>query len=800
MYHRAIGGRTAARRAGRALAASLALAAMGMPAAMLASQAPAAAAAAKRVTQSQVSIAITHMTPQEAGPGSMITVTGTVTNSTRQPISNLSVRLFASSTAVSTSADLRAGNSSAPYALASTPVRQGTWKTSSELQPGGTANWSILVKANSIGMTRFGVYPLTAYAQTTPVQTTPTELAATTTYLPYVPARKGPYGSSIPARTKIAWVMPLIDKPLLGQPWQSSCQGPQARALAASLRGGGRLGQLLGAGRDSTGTADAYSAAASSGRSARNGAVRSEQAQSLSAYDGVTWAVDPALLANVKALADCGSSQPRWASAARSWLTELRQVTAAEPMFLTPYADPDVAALVSKGFVGDVQASFALGRKIGQQILRRTPGSLTATARSSGAQNQDAGIAWPADGISGYPTAEFLAAQEGTQTLLLSSGALRREPATVVRVTNGGGGYTNVLLANASLTGLLSAGRSSTGGAFATAQDFLAQTALAAQQDHGAPLVVAPPQRFDPANGLTADLLAETALAPWVTPVSLTSLTAGNHIPAVPWSAFTGSPARISKHELRKLHRVDRGIAQLTAMAAAPNQKLPLAVATIESSAWQGKSKKAPQAMLATVLSKIDEQERGVQIIAEPRVTLGGLKGSVPVSIDNRLGYAVKVALHLHSQSPSVKVNPFPSGPVTVPAHNALTVKLRVQATQVGSTTITMSLLNQDNQPLPHAQAQSMSVHATQVGVLFVIICAAVLGLLLIAYAARAARRGHSAGGADLPADPSPAADQGRDHSTELAEPDTVMAERTELGTAGAPGPWRQEADDHRGA
>jgi hypothetical protein len=424
--------------------------------------------------------------------------------------------------------------------------------------------------------------------------------------------------------------------------------------------------------------------------------------------------------------------------------------------------------------------------------LHRNFGSLTATARSSGAQSQAAGIAWPADGISGYPTVEALAASEGVQTLLLSSSAIPPgQSKTVLRVHNGGPipGYMNVLLANESLARLL-AGLSTPGSAFATAQDFLAQTALAAQQDQpGAPIIVAPPQRWDPATGLAADLLAETARAPWLSPVSLTSLTAGKHIPRVPASAVSSSPPPIGKYELRKLFRVDTGIAQLDDVAANHDNKLSLAVATIESSAWQGKSRSTARAMLTTVIGKIDKQERAVQIFAEPKVTLGGLKGSVPVSIDNGLGYAVRVRLKASSQAPGVKITLAPPGVFTVQAHSAFTVRLHVQATAVGSTTVTMSLLDKSGRPLQPVQSQSMTVEVTQVGVLGVIICAAALGVFLIAYAARAARRAHPAGGADDLADPGSAADQDGDRSTESAEPDTVMAERTELGSASAPGP-----------
>jgi hypothetical protein len=754
-----------------------------MPAALLAGQAPAAAAAGKRLAQGQASIAITGMNPPQAAPGATLTLTGTVTNTSRQPISHLSVELLASSTPVSTSAELQPGNAE-QYALASRPLQHGTWKARGALQPGSTDQWSIQVKANSIGMTRFGVYPLTARAQTKQDQTTLAELplAATTTYLPYVPAKKGPYGSSIPARVKISWVMPLIDQPILGQPWQNLCHTAQAQPLAASLSNGGRLDQLVEAAGHSTGTAEAYSAAAGSRRTVQNHAIRSEQPQSLSGYDGVTWAIDPALLANVKALAGCGSSQSR---TAHGWLAELRQVTSAEPVFVTPYADPDVAALVSSnGLGGDLRTSITFGQAISQQIMHRNLGSAPATARS-GALSQAAAIAWPADGITGYGTLETLA-PDGIRTLLLSSSTLPGEQSTVFRTPASTGGYMTVLLADESLTQLLAAGGRTAASAFATAQAFLAQTALAAQKGAGTPVIVAPPRRFDPAPGLTADLLADTAWASWLSPVSLASLTAGTH-PDVLSPAWATSAARFGKHELHRLSNVEYKIGQLQSMQANPDDYLSLAVATAESSAWQGKTRRA-LAILDTVNKQIANQEHDVQIFAEPRVTLGGLKGIVPVSIDNRLGYKVRVRLNLqYSQATGVKITAGVGSLITVPAHTAQTVKLHVQATKVGSTTVTMSLLNSSGGPLP-VQPQSMTIQATQVGVLGVIICAAALGVFLIAYAARAVRRGRPAGAADQPADPGPAADQGGDHSTEPAEPDTVMAERTELGTAGAPG------------
>jgi hypothetical protein len=775
-----------ARRAGRALAASLALAAIGLPAALLASQTAASAAPGKRFVPSQATIAITSMTPQQASPGATIKVTGTLTNNTKQQLSGVSVQLLGSNTAVTDPAELEPGSAGQDQ-LADTPVPHGALTYSGPLTPGSSRRWSIQVKANSIGMTRFGVYPLTVQASAAQLQL---PLAATTTFLPYVPARKGPYASSIPARTKISWVLPLIDKPLLDQPWQNICLSPAAPALVASLGSAGRLGQLVGAGADSAGTADALSVAARSARTGDDRAVRSQSAQSLSSYDGVTWAIDPALLANVKALATCGSAQPRWAAAARNWLAELRQVTSAEPVFVTPYGDPDIAALVSDGLQPDVQRSFQLGQQVSQKILLRNIGSLVSTNRAYGAVSQAAGVAWPADGAD-YSTVEYLAPKAGISTLLLSSAARPAQAgeSTVVQVTNGVGGDMNVLFADQALTQLL-ASSGTAGSTFAGAQDFLALTALAAQQDNGSPVIVAPPRRFDPASGLTYDLLAETASASWLSPASLTSLTAVKHIPQVASSSLAIAPGRIGKHELRKLNVVDSEIQQLQSIAANQADFLALAVATVESSAWRGKSRASALTMLRTVRTSITQQEAQVRILAEPRVTLGGLKGNVPVSIDNGLGYAVKVKLQLrYSDATGIKITTSSSGPIVIQKHTALTVKLHVQAAEVGSTSVTLSLTNTAGLPLAPGKSESMTIEATQVGVLGAIIGAAAIGIFLIAYAFRAVRRSRPASAAGQPARLGPAADQSDDQSAEPAEPDTVMAERTELGTAGAPGP-----------
>ncbi len=148
--------------------------------------------------------------------------------------------------------------------------------------------------------------------------------------------------------------------------------------------------------------------------------------------------------------------------------------------------------------------------------------------------------------------------------------------------------------------------------------------------------------------------------------------------------------------------------------------------------------------MLTKLASTVAKEQNRVQIVAGKagiRITLGGLKGSVPVSIDNRLGFAIKVRMRLSfSQATGVKIVEDPAV-VTIPAHSPRTIKLHIQAAEVGSTTITMRLETQHGQLLPSAAAR-MTVQATQVGVLGMIIFACALGVFLIASAARAVHHG----------------------------------------------------------
>jgi Family of unknown function (DUF6049) len=769
------------RRGSGALAAILALAVVAVPAALVAAATPAAAATAQ-ASQSP-SVTITALTPQWAGPGTTVTVTGIVTNSSPTQ-RRLIVQLLDSGTPVSSVAELQqsaAGN----YALANLILPAATWE-SGLLKPGASASWSIQLPTSA--MTSFGVYPVAAQVE----DAFGTPLNWTESFLPYVPAKSGQYGSTVPAAQKVAWVWPVMDQPLLDEPWKDACTGRQAAALAESLSGGGRLNLLLDAATspvNSAGTAAVQSQAVGSGSDhpARSQTAHGQQPQSLASYDGLTWAIDPALIANVAALAQCGARQPQWSQTASTWLTRLKATTSGQSAFVTAYGDPDMASLIGAGLAADVQRSFSYGRSQASQILGRNLSPAPA-GTSTGSPAQATGLAWLADAQVSYGTLENLAAVDDVGTVLLSSSAFPTAQTSVLRTLDGSGSYLNLLLANDSLTSLLGAPTSAPGSVFATAQDFLAETALMAQQDPATPIIVAPPQRWQPTRGLAADLLTATASAPWLSPTSLTSLTGAKSVPAVQAPTAVTGPTS-SQTGLGQLAALDSAVTQLQLLREYVDPDLYLAVSTVESSAYAGRFKGAALAMIATLTKQIAQQQNLVHIVAESRITLGGLHGSVPVSVDNKLGYPVQVALSIsYDATAGTRVTASSPSVLTVPASTAKTVHLEITASQTGSTTVTLALANRKGELLA-VQPVRMTVQTTQVGLLGLIIFAAALGVFLLASAARAMRRGGPAPAADGPPNPAPREDEHSGHSTEEARPDTVVPEHSELGTAPAPRP-----------
>ena len=729
---------------GGSLVAGLALPALLTP--VLGAAAPAAAstaaaadrAAAATAAGAQTAVTITSVSPAYARPGQRIRVSGLLRNTSATPLRGVTVQLRSSSMAITDRDDLDnyatgSGPSDVPEPGALTRIR-------GPVAPGFSVKWSAVLPVNEVHMSVFGVYPLAAQAGTSAVT-----LGTSRTFLPFWPTGKG----ALQPRESIAWIWPLID-----QPNQGPCPGLLDNDLAASMSSGGRLADLLNAGRS----------------------VAGQAAQ-------LTWVIDPSLLASAQVMtrppsyptggsASCAPVTTHAASgAAAAWLAGLRSAVAGQPAVATPYADVDIAALVQQNLDGDVHRAFTDGRTEASTVLKQnfTPPAAAARPPSTAASPPSAAdlttaLAWPADGLANYPMLETLAAVDGIKTVVLSSSAmpplatLPYTPSAVTSTPDGEGGDMQVLLADSTLTqilGSVTAQSAAPGASFAAQQMFLAQTAMIAAESPNLAraIVVAPPRRWDPPAGLASGVLADTTTAPWLAPVSAGHLAADpNPTGQVTRQApeFTG-PHLTSGSLLRGAAVADQRAALVQSLRVKSAPQLTQAVEAVESSAWRGSAagQQQARAMLRRVLTYLTDQTSQVSIVEPGRDTLGGQTGPIPISIDNKLRYPVNVRVQFTvSQGRggdfAVLTNP---GRITVPAESIITKKVKVKASSIGSTTVSLRLLAPDGQPLPGAPV-NMTVQSTHLGNLTLVVLAAALAVFLIASASRAIRRGRAPGGA----------------------------------------------------
>jgi Family of unknown function (DUF6049) len=767
-------------------------------AAALAAAAPAAAAPGSLRAPGQphaappgMSVTITSVNPPFATPKAKVTVSGTITNGTATTVTGLLVQLWSSGIRLPTTAAMDSYLATQGPSGVDSPT--GALLPVASVTAHSSQTWSLTLRVSQVGMNEFGVYPLAAELSQAGL---PVDTART--FLPFWPAKAK---SGSPKPVSIAWIWPLIDAP-----HQVTCPALLNNGLATSLAGGGRLGQLLAVG-----------------------------ASSLGRRAALTWAIDPALLSDAKAMtaryrtggsAACSGGTPHPASpAAQAWLTGVRSAAARQDFFITPYADVDVAALAHHGLDTELAGAFTGGRAVAKapailgQVQRSGPGGGKAGTGGTGL------IAWPPDGIADYGVLETLAAN-GIGTVVLNSTMMPASP-PVTTIPNGVGGNLHVLLADngvqqilAQPPGTVPGSVPGTGGAPATAspsaaaaaafareQWFLAQTAMIASEApaNARALIVAPPRRWNPGTGLARALLSETVSTPWLHPASLASLVTAGH-PAQ--TAGQGppehqvSPGELRAPLLRQVRRLDAQIRLMGSVLAQPgNQYLSTAVDAVVSTAWGDGplGRRTAEKLLHRIGAYVSGQEQQISIVDPVRVTLGGKSGEVPVSISNHNAQPITVQLRVAPSSPGrITIGNFNSR-VVVAGGTQKTIKIPVRASGAGSTTLTLWLTAPDGRVLPGSTVR-MTVEATHFGTAAIVIIGIALAVFVLTAAGRALRRGSDEDGGDGgDADGAGEAQEqeltGPDPAYTGQEADTVEPERA--GRSGSDA--AKEPDEHAG-
>jgi len=688
-------------------------------------------------------LSVLSVSPSYAEHGQTITITGQIKNFSSTDATGLSVRVMSSRTPFGNRGSLEsfANSGNEAYAPGLTPAGVSPVLIQN-LNSGQSWTFTIRLPVNKLGLTCFGVYPLTVEATDSAF-----DVARDAVPLPYWP----PKATSCPGLRRpqpfpISWVWPIIDTP-----HQSICPGLTDNALAARIVPNSRLSNLIAVGTR-------YSPSA-----------------------GLTWAVDPALLQSVQTMTrpyqvgatvgptGCkpGASLPVDRNASR-WLANLRKATSGQPLFVTPYANVDVAALSRARNNTDIHNAFKAADQVGQQILGRS-----APAPVPAGPRQFSAIAWPAAGASNGVVLTSLKTQQ-VDTVILAAPAvspLNYTPGAVSTRRTGIGQPLKVLTADHQITALLGAHAASTqpGDVFHTSQLYVAETAMIASELPGTrrPIMIAPPQRWDPTKQLATNLLADTVSAPWLQPSTVGQMVALPKEHAYSQSALSAPSAELPENLLRDVSRLDHHIALLQAIKVNYDPSLSRAVLGIESAAWRGKGVRQARVLLKQTNAYVKSQLHGVTIRGGGgrsnayRVTFGGKNAQVPLSIHSDLRYPVEVALKVTADHATVTGLP----PVirVPPRGYSPAVKLKVHVS-ADHGSIRLSLVAPHGRlhghPLP-ASPQVILVHPTDFGTVVLVLFAGALALFVIGSAARAIKNGrpgppdeanHPEGGTQPPA------------------------------------------------
>ena len=670
-----------------------------------------------------VSVAIDSMSPQTARPGDTVTVTGTVTNRTAQTEAGLVVSLLSSAARFTTRDQMDGYLNQSGFP--SLEIVGNPFPIPASLGPGATAQWHASFAVNSVGITEFGVYPVSAQLN----DQAGGVLGTDQTLLPFWPGKQA---AGLQRPLAISWVWPLIDQPH-HQVCTTANDAPvnalTNNALAASLSPGGRLSDLLVAGQAND-DAD------------------------------LTWVVDPALLSDVAAMTrpyragsepGCiGLTTEPASKAATSWLAGLRAVTSVQPTVITPYANVDVSALVRSGLEADLTRAYATGRTVADNVLHGSFGP---------------SIALPAGGTADLSVLTNLATSQGISTVVLSSSQLPPastsvfEPDDAVTSVRAAGTTITVLLADSVLTRVLQAGDSTSGTLapttqFAVSQRFLAETAMIAAEapDSDRSIVVEPPEDWSPSASLANELLSETANTPWLTPTPLGNLTrtpdSGRGIARRPLAGSAANPAELSPGYLETAREAGTSLSAYEAMLYRPTgsylQSLNEALAAAESSAWRGGGAAQGIGLADGLSTYLAGQVAKVTIITAPQVQMGGASGPVPVSIQNGSSQPIQVRLVAGVVNGPGRTSQLTIGHIqtliTVQPKQAVTVRLPVSSAPPGSTEIKLSLTSAKGTPLP-VQTVSFTILSTRYGRAILFLIAAAIGVLVLASVYRGVRR-----------------------------------------------------------
>lgn len=645
-------------------------------------------------------------------PDGWLTLSGTVVNHSRHRVTGAHVGVRTGPVALGTRSGLAVAAGRTDLNRADGEEISGHIHRLPSLDPGARRDFRLRVPVPELGTDGAGAYGLTVDV----AREDGAVLGLARTFLPVYPE-----GTAYqPLRTTVLW--PITETPHMEALTLRTPESvrPVFRddTLAAAFAKGGRLWRLVETG----------------------------------ARLPVTWAVDPDLVAQARAMADGyrvarapGATDPRQTTegtggrAAAAWLAALKRAVRGQDVIALPYADPDLASLARGGPGGDALAGLLRrASRAGKDVVDQ---ELDTDARAD--------VAWPAGG----------AVDAGIARLRRSSGALVTGGATDDRAVALGERMT-ALTYDTTVASLLAQSRPGAGAAGAplrlrVRQRLLAESLTAVRELPYAPraLMVVPPRRMSAgAARAISEAVSEGLGAGWLEP---SRLEAAAQDPEPGQLRETGGypvalrASELPARSLAAVARDQRRLGTLSKVLSDPGRTTASAYAAMAravSTSWRGNPAGA-RSYRRGVSRYLSASIDSVRLVPKSKVTVAGQSATIPVTVDNGLqqdltGVELRVASSRPERLAAV------DRAVGVRASRAVsrTVRVGVRAHANGPVRLTAQLYtSSDGRPWGRPITFTADVRSVPSGA--VAFVAGGVGLMMLAAAFRL-RRAQARGGA----------------------------------------------------
>lgn len=726
--------RTGALLAGAPLLAGL----VQLPGAGAAQAAEKASVAAAGVS-STVDVSVDSLSPSVPTDSDTITVSGSVTNKSKQTVTDAHVGLrvgpsLTGRVAIDDAAD-RTG-----FQPGVDPLEIGGKYVEkfSKIPAGGSQRFSISVPVKELDLGSDGVYQLgVSLTGQTAAQPWDQVLGIERTFLPWEP-------EGTDTRTKTTYLWPLISTVHLRAETGSDAQQTpvfQNEDLAKEIAPGGRLDQLLTLG----GNLD------------------------------VAWVLDPDLLASVDAMTrnyqiqdgattTAGKNQ----AVAKAWLDKLEKTVAGKEVVALPFADPDLASLAHGGKnlagLGHLKDATNVASDTVDTIIHVKP---------------ETDFAWPVDGAID-PSIIDVATSAGADKVIARSDSLR-ETGGLSYTPNAArpiGGGTTAVVADYRLSTEFQGDMKKASDSTLAVQEFLAQTlALNLQEPNKQRNIVVAPQRMPSVSQAQSMATAVKALqeANWSDAQGLSAAAKAKPDPGATTRVPSGRlyPTSLRNQQLpaeafETIHDTQTELDTFKAILTDKSRVVTPFGRAIDrgmSTSWRGHENQG-HTFREGVKSYLDDLTGLVRLIKKSDAKLSGRSATIPVTVQNNLVQGVHhLVLRLTSNQPTrLKIGDgaYYEQRIQVAGEHSQSVKFTTSAKANGPVRVTAQLYTEDGQK--YGRSRSFEVKVTEITpTVMLVIGGGVLLLVLAGFRMYTQRKRAAARQAEAERENAPAAGDGVD-------------------------------------